>query len=196
MIYIVSGYRRSGTSMMMQAINASMTGGSLLYRPDMEDFNSELGEYQPNPGGLWEVGQAWYMRGYFLRRIPDNCFIKILYDGLPCLPQGSYKVMFMCRNEEDIKRSCTRVDKYLADQGYGLKANQYKPFDVFQPYNQDDIDHVVGICELRADIELIKVHFDDVIDNPIEVFESLHIPIDVDKAAATVDPKLRRFNGR
>jgi hypothetical protein len=146
-----------------------------------------------NPSGLYEVGRGFYMNPYFLRNIPDNSLIKILFDGLCYLPQGDYKIIFMVRDEQDINASVQRAEKQLRASGIPENDNIPTPFDVYRPYKQDDIDHVINICEVRGDIELIRVHYNDVLDNPIGVFESLHLPIDVDKAVKVINPQLCRF---
>ena len=193
MIYIVSGYRRSGTSMMMQAIMKGLTRGMVLYRPDLEKLNAPEGDYQPNIGALLEVGRAWYMLPEFLRRIPDQSVIKIFFDGLPNLPAGDYRVIFMDRCETEIRASCERVDKHLRVQGVPENEDTSYCFDVFRPYKREDIEHVLGICRQRKDIDLRVVDFREVVKEPERVLASLDLPINVKRAASVVDPEHYRF---
>lgn len=195
-IYIVSGYRRSGTSMMMGALKAGMTSGAVLYQPGLEKFNQGEG-YKPNPDGLWEVGQAYYMRPKFLRIIPDESLVKILYDGLPNLPQKiPYKIIFMTRDEQEIHASCDRVDAHLRYQGVSENPPTNFNFDVFRPYQQIDIDHVLSICDARNDVDLITLPYSDVIERPLDVFSAIKdfgFPLDPSAAAETVKPEFYRL---
>lgn len=201
MLIVVSGYRRCGTSAMMQALHAG--GVEIIYVPQLEGGNPDYNNYQPNPGGLYEMGLGQYMHAKILRALPDKGVVKILFDGLPCLPKKDYKIIFMSRNLEEIEASTARVDEHILGQpgrqrGLASKADEITgilPFCVYRPYNQQDIDHVLGICDARSDMEVIHINYADVIDNPYMVFEGLRkrgIPIDVDKAAEIIDPKLYR----
>jgi hypothetical protein len=196
MIYIVSGYRRSGTSCMMKALYAGLTEGQILYQPGQERIGAqEENGYLPNPSGLHEVGQAYYMRPRFLRQIPDGSLLKVLYDGLPHLPKRDYVVVFMHRDPDEIQASCDRVDLHLRQVGVNENGKAWYPFDSFRPYSQEDIDHVVDICEVRADIKLIHVDFRWLVENPLESFRRLStaIPIDPEKSAEIIKPDFYRF---
>lgn len=197
MIHVVSGYRRSGTSMMMKALYSGLTEGQILYQPGQEKKgNVELEGYHPNPSGLSEVGQGYYMDAVFLRKIPDNSLLKILFDGLPFLPKREYKIIWMDRDVDEILASCEKVDQHLRAVGVKNNPKKWYPFDSFRPYRQGNIDHVLGICEARNDIDLIRVNFRDVIENPLETFVNLKkqgIPIDPAKSAKVVNPKHYRY---
>ncbi len=210
MIYIVSGYRRTGTSAMMKALHAG--GISAIYMPDLdEQVNPNHNGYQPNPGGLYEVGLNQYMNVDFLREISDESVVKILFDGLPFLPYRDYKIIWMERDLEEIQASTERVDLHIieaacgampSDEGvkYALQKKAEKitkllPFNCFKPYNQKDMDHVLGICEARSDMCVIKIQFSELIRQPQRVFTTLKlmgVPINVHKAAAVIDEKLYR----
>jgi len=201
MLTVVSGYRRCGTSMMMQALNHG--GMGLIHVPELEGGNPEYNNYQPNTGGLYEMGLGQYMCAKLLRMLPNKGAIKILFDGLPCLPKGDYKIIFMSRDLEEIEASTKRVDEHILGQpgrqrGLASRVDEITgilPFCTYRPYNQDDIDHVLGICETRSDMDVFHIDYADVIDNPLGIFEALvgcGIPIDPKKAAAIVNPKLYR----
>ena len=177
--------------MMMRALHHG--GLPVIEAASPEPGRATIDGYTPNPSGLYEVGRAFYMNAYFLRNIPDNSLIKILFDGLTYLPQREYKIIFMIRDEADINASVQRAEQHLRAAGVKANDNTPTPFDVYRPYKQDDIDHVINICEVRGDIELIRVHYNDVLDNPKEVLHSLGMPIDVDKAAGVINPQLCRF---
>jgi hypothetical protein len=180
-IYVVSGYRRSGTSMMMRILGESDI--EVIYQPAQETLHqvapatSEHDSYDPHPSKLWEAGQGWYMRPNFGRMINDeqnnpgakSPAIKILFDGLPHLPKGEWKVIFLLRDIEEIDASTKFLDRHLRRTGVKENGMLHYPFDCFRPYDQDDIDHVLGICDARADIELIKLQFRDIVEDPEKI---------------------------
>ena len=208
MIVVVSGSKRTGTSMMVRALYHASTGLDLLVAPSMEQANPEHEGYQPNPNGLYEVGLVRYLEPRFLRKIPDNSILKILYDGLPNLPKGDYKVIFMERDPDEITASSERVEKHWAEYeaGTGIKhessldMTKILPFYCLRPYNQDDIDHVLGIMQTRWDVDLVRVSYNDVINDPLTAFKRIkhnglgkvRFEFDVEKAASLVDPQLYR----
>jgi len=193
MIYIVSGYRRSGTTMMMQALHAG--GLPVIAAPHMDRMNFEHEGYAPNPGRLMEVGQSYYKRPSFLRLLADShedSCVKIFFDGLCYLPSGNWTVIYMHRDPGEIQMSLQRADKYREDVGIKRRNPDFEVWDVFRPYNQQAIDHVLGICRNRLDVMLLELEYKRVIESPIDVFEelaALGVPIDPVKAAAVVDPK-------
>jgi len=195
MIYIVSGPRRSGTSCMMQALYKG--GIPAVYQPWLEvDGNPEIDGYQANPmGGLFEVGPGYYMNAKFLRKLPDDSVVKIMFDGLPALPYRRYKVIFMNRDPEEIKASLERMDLNLSKIDIKPTADWPSAFNCFRPYKEEDMEHVKGICKARSDIHLIEVSFQELIKHPkheLEKLKLLGVPIDVEKAASTVNPQLYR----
>ena len=214
MIFVVSGYRRTGTSAMMKALHKG--GIPAIFSPHIEDGNPDASGYQPNPGGLWEVGFNQYMNAKFLRKfIPDDSVIKIMFDGLPCLPQRAYKIIFMERDPEEITASTDRVDKHIIEAAresmrpvseelhreilegnLDVPGTKILPFCNFRPYDQEDIDHVLGICDARSDMHVIRVNYHDLIRHPRHEFETLRLkgaPINVDKATSVIDPTLHRM---
>lgn len=195
MLHIVSGFRRSGTSMMMNALQKGLNEGTVIFRPDLEKFNTEKDGYIPNPQGIWEVGPMYYYNPKFLREIQqfDPGLIKIFFDGLPLLPRGEYKIIYMLRDIDELKRSVEHVEKHLVNMKVNRDFDRPLPFSVYDDYKQEDIDHVLGICEARQDFDMRFVNYRDVIDDPRAVFESLEMPIDVDKCVETIERKFYRF---
>jgi len=202
-IYIVSGFTRSGTSMMMYAIFQGATSGGIVSQPDFEKLNFKGHDgYKPNPEGLWEVGQRNYFNAHFLRNIPDESFIKIFFDGLPCLPKRDYIIIYMHRDEEEIKASLARVERHIeensrTESSSKLGTQPHTTFSVYgREYNQENIDHVIGICEARSDINLIQLNYKDVVTDPLTAFEMLAnagLPIDPAICASTIDSDYYRF---
>ena len=182
--------------MMMRALADGLQSGQVLYQPAQERIGNKREDgYIPNPSGLLEVGQQYYKNAVFLRKIPDNSVLKILYDGLANLPSGEYTIIFMTRRECDILASCQKVDEHLRQVGVPENRQKDRTFDVFRPYRQDDIDHVLGIVRQRKDMNLIEVRFEDVIADPESAFLCLskRIPINAELAAKVVNPSYYRF---
>ena len=168
-----------------------------VYQPDLDvEANPKSDEnYQANPGGLFEVGAGYYLNAEFLRKIPDDSVIKIMFDGLASLPYRDYKIIFMDRHPDEIQASLERMDSFLKRHDIKPGADWPSVFNCFRPYKQDDLEHVLGICEARSDMDVIHVFFRNVISNPGHEFETLRlrgVPIDVKKASAAVNQDLYR----
>ena len=183
--------------MMMQAIYSGMKHGGIVFQPHMEDFNPDpVDGYIPTPGKLWEVGRGFYKNAAVLRGIPDDSLIKILFDGLPSLPKGEWIVIFMLRDEIEIRASYARSDTHVRAAGIPENPQTQHTFDVYRPFKQEDIDHVLGIMEARQDVQLIRLNYRDVIEDPELWFHMLNtngLDLDVEKAAAEVKPEYYRF---
>jgi len=208
-VVVVSGSRRTGSSMMMSALHKGSSTLDLLVAPILEKANPKFKDYQPNPNGLYEVGLVRYLEPRFLRKIPDDCLIKILFDGIPNLYPGDYKIVWMDRDEAEIRASEERVDRHFkeCDKETGMTKpdhNEYTrmlPFCSLRPYNKEDIDHVLKICEMRKDFDVVRVNYRDVIEDPIKAFEKikftplgrLRVDIDIELAASAIDPTLYRM---
>jgi hypothetical protein len=189
--------------MMMGALYHGQKGFDLLVAPIMEKTNREFDGYQPNPNGLYEVGLASYMDSAFLRWIPDDCIIKVMYDGLPCLYPNEYKIVFMDRDEDEVRVSEARLERFRVEAAEATGVpwkdhtphTEYLPFCCLRPYNKEDVDHVLAICGARRDFDVIRVNYGDVIENPEREFNRLldwGIPIDPEKCASTIDKSLHR----
>ena len=201
MIYVVSGYRRSGTSAMMAALSAA--GLPVLSNARLDDFlrdQPEIDGYRPVKLGYYEVGRSFYLNPLVMRRFVaehDGVALKVFYDGLPVLPAGEYTVIFMHRDPQEIIKSLERVDKYKESirQEKNPKSNRY-PFDVYAEYRPDDVQHCLEIVRARKDIDVVEVQFRDLVESPVETLNSIkhtplgrvRVPIDVDKAAEVIDP--------
>ena len=195
--------------MMMAALYAGAKGLDLLVAPILEEANLELDGYQPNPNGLYEVGLVRYLEARFARKIPDDALIKVLFDGLPTLPKSDYKIIFMTRDEAEIAASIDKVEAHFeACEDEFLKRNpngkprpdhnehtQLLPFCSLRPYNREDVEHVLGICDMRADFDVMCIDYAEVIETPLETFTRLQDwgwPIDPEKCASAIDKSLYR----
>ena len=195
-VTIVSGHRRSGTSVMMQALRAGIEYGTLVWgTTDKKNGNIERNGYIPNPGPILEVGGSYRKAEWLRENMVDDTVVKIFFDGLPNLPLGDYRVIFMVRDEWEINDSCAKTDKHLRSVNIPENPASGNTFYVYRPYSQDDIDHVLGICEARSDIQLIKVNYSDLIKHPtheLATLKLLGVPLNVRRAASVIDPSYYR----
>lgn len=183
MLYVVSGFMRTGTSMMMRALEAG--GLDAAYRQSREDMRARFADehYDPNIGGLYELEPRDYRAVDFPRQF-DGKLIKALNLGVPrmnVMPDGM-RVVFMRRDAEEIRQS------YLAFFNQHL-AN-IETLD-------ERMDNVIERIQNRRDIKSLHVFwYRSVVDQPVRHFEILAAagwPIDAEAAASTVDPQHCRY---
>ena len=199
-MFIVSGYRRSGTTAMMWAlVKALKTPNVLAYQSSDESIgNVEHDGYIPNPKRLLEVG-GYARAASFLRQLPDNALIKLFYDSVINVPAGDHVVIFMDRDAEVIRESIRRVYDHHKKIGYKHASKGWhecvRTFDVHRPYCEEEIEQVIGILEQRKDINLIRVNYGDLIADPTGEFQRIKdagLDINVRKAASVIDSKYYR----
>lgn len=187
-IYVVSGFMRSGTSMMMDAL--SRGGLEPAFDEERDSLNEKHGDelYQPNPHGFYELDRDTYRDEDFPLQFKGK-LIKCLHGGLLRFPVHDYKVVFMRRDKEEIRQSLI---------GF---------FDI-QPHNQDRVNdfidnkfdklitRAIEHLENRLDTDVIQLWYRDVVEHPESCFARLiHAgwPISLHKATTTVRPELCRF---
>lgn len=179
--YIVSGFMRTGTSMMMAALEAG--GLDPVFNPSRDDLNDRHGDehYKPNEGGFYELSRQQYQQigfpGMYAGRL-----LKCLWGGLPRLCPGQYLVVFMMRDPEEIRQSFEAFFGTTAPPS----LKQYKSI----------MDLSVALLRNRRDTHVHVLQYRDAVDQPLRSFRRLRElgwPISVDEAAAIVDPDLCRF---
>ena len=182
MLYVVSGFMRTGTSMMMRALEAG--GMETAYRADRDKMKNHYADehYDPNIGGLYELERQDYKNPNFPKDF-DGKLIKALNIGVPrmAVMQNGIRVIFMRRNKEEIRQS------------YGGFFDQQIHVD-----NLDErMEKIKEVILNRRDvISFNEFWFREVIDNPYKHFQVLKDagwPIDVDIASAIPDEKYYRF---
>ena len=181
MISIVSGFMRTGTSMMMRALEAGGMEPVYAARRDQK-MNDRWGDelYSPNQGGLYELDRASYQHPDFPGPRFDGKLIKLLVGGMFRLKAGDYRVVFMTRDPEEIRQS--------------HEAFFGRPFDTAQYWQI--MNRCTGILEQRRDVNLTVFRYEDVVANPLPAFTQLTAagwPIDATVAAAVPDPDQHRF---
>lgn len=181
MIYLVSGFMRCGTSMMMKALHEG--GLDVSHDPDRAKLNARFGDeyYQPNAGGFWELARDDYRDPHFPQKF-DGKLIKLLMGGLNRMAVMQYRIVFMWRSPKEIAAS------YEAFFGHPLqRAGKI----------EEQKNRLLELTHNRRDVvSLHEFSYPDVVSAPKQHFVKLKRegwPIDVEKAAAVVDAKQRRF---
>ena len=184
-VYIVSGFMRSGTSMMMLALQ----GGGMIadFDPARDNrLNNRFadGNYNPNEGGFFELSRKSYKDPDFPLRY-RGLLIKALFGAMAGLPGHlglKYKIAYMLRDPEEIRQSYEAFFR----RGAPAAHRHYEPL----------MEKVQGILTQRRDVTLTPLQYREVVDNPLDAFEHLALvgwPIEPEAAASVVNPDLCRF---
>lgn len=156
------------------------SGGLPVVRSESRDrLNAAHSDqhYRPNPVSLYEPDER-AMRVPGWPRQHDGHAVKVVVPFLGRLAAHEYRVVFMRRDSEEIRQS------YEGAFGARLASQQIETV----------IAEALRTLRNRRDVhELIELHYADVIDDPVLSLASLNWPIDVQVAAAVVDPALYRF---
>lgn len=181
-VYIVSGYMRSGTSMMMKVLDGAGLPARYNARKDgvLEAKYAREG-YHPNPEGFFELGRKEFDDPGF-PGIFSGELIKVLHWRLKGLPPYAYRICFMVRDPKEIEVSY-------------LKMFQQRPPFVLQRY-AELVAEVVRDVKARGDAEILLVEHADMLRDPLGVLERLRLagwPLgDLERGARQVDPQLYR----
>ncbi len=176
MIHIVSGYMRTGTSMMMAALEA---GGLNAIKNETRDEWADTfsdNDYHPNKQGLYELHGRQIQEHLFNPDMSEGKLIKILFAGVPRLAAAKYRIVFMEREWEECRQS------HMAFFGVEPRINENQ-FHQMMAYTK-------GILRQRNDIALTCFWYRDVLREPLKHFKRLAKagwPIDAEKAAAIAD---------
>jgi hypothetical protein len=179
--YIVSGLERSGTSMMMQILNA----GELPMA-----FDSSRQPDENNPKGYYELEGGKIinklMGGSFSFDKHKGEFVKITAYGLKYLPPGNYKIIYMERNIEEILDSMEKMA--------GIKdENRPETRKSFLKLNQ----MIKNFIANRDDVKVLYVNYNEMASSPehsIRIIVSFLNLSDanLDKMVQSIDKKLYR----
>ena len=182
-VVIVSGLPRSGTSMMMQILDAA--GLDILTDKNRKpDKNNPKGYYEYDPVKKLMVDKSWLPNA-------KGKVVKVIAQLLPYLPANyDYKIVFMNREMSEVLRSQQIMlgkDKDVSKKAFPTGLN-----DAFQK----QLNRVESWIESQPNIDVLNVNYKDVIDQPIEEIESistfLDIDIDIAKVNKVIDKKLYR----
>jgi hypothetical protein len=182
-VTVVSGLPRSGTSMMMQVLEA---GGMPMLTDHIRksDEDNPKGYYEFEPVKKTSEDSSW---------VPDAVgkVIKMVYRLLYDLPGDyKYRVVFMRRNIEEILVS---QDKMLERSGQkGADISNEKLAELFKT----DLEKVDKWIAEQDNFSVISVNYKQMIESPEDecqrVNNFLSGILDVDKMLSVVDPSLYR----
>lgn len=180
-VYVVSGFMRSGTSMMMKALEAG--GMTAVYRQSRDEMKNRFADehYDPNIGGLYELKRQDYLKPDFPRGY-EGKLIKALRGGpgrMQVMP--SILVLWMTRDAEEIRQS------YMAFFGRS-------DFTVEQI--EQDCKRNLQMARNRRDTRVMEVSYRGVVEDPEGWFKRIHnfgFHIDEVKAAAVVSDEWLRY---
>jgi hypothetical protein len=187
MIYVVSGYMRSGTSMMMQCLQAGgMDVVKSLGRDKVNDAHSDE-HYRPNPYGLFEVAyREMEVPGWF--KSHDGKAVKVVAPWASVLEVHDYRVVFMRRDLEEVRQS--QIAAWGGEHVYGawqFTANKIEAV----------VTGALANLKTRHDVrDVIELEYKKVVYDPLtelSVLASAGWPIDPLAAASIVDPAQYRF---
>jgi hypothetical protein len=180
-IYVVGGFMRSGTSMMMCCLEAG--GLEAVYNAKRDKAGGERwsdDDYHPNEGGFYELTVEEYRAPGFAERCEGKA-VKLLRRGPLRMPEGHQcRAAIMRRDSEEIRQSAQAIFSASLPRRYGDDANRM-------------IDGVVAELETRPNWDVQEVRYRDVVEQPLQTFESLDWPIDPAAAASVVAPSLCRY---
>lgn len=173
MIYVVSGFKRSGTSMMMRVLEEM--GIKPFYDKKREDFM--VNEYIAENPYFYEV-ESKVFKGFREGDVPDGMAIKVLiYRGKIRVPKDLCKIIIMNRKKESVLNS---LKKY--------KKKKHFKFDV-RDYERVDFE------KLRERYNGIVIDYDSILENPVpelkRLREFLGIEFDIARVCKVIDPGLR-----
>ena len=188
-IYIVSGYMRCGTSMMMNCLLAG--GMNAAFEPKRDELNVKHGDdqYQGNPNGYYELSRAEYKHRDFPLMYRGK-LLKCLMGGLNRLHVAKYKIIFMRRDPEESRQSF--IGMFRPNPVQQQKMKEYYTGGEYV----EDVERCVARLKNRKDVDVVEIDYRTVVENPRSVFSMLSMmgwPIDPEKASAVVDPKQCRY---
>jgi hypothetical protein len=182
-IVIVSGLPRSGTSMMMQLLEA---GGLPILKDDLRAADPD------NPKGYYEFEQVKQIeRDQTWLENARGQAVKMVSALLLHLPNThTYKVIFMRRH----------MDEILASQKQML-IRQGKPADAISDQQMarlfhKHLDQVIQWLEAQPNFQALYIHYHEVIADPRGQIERINSflggRLDADQMASAVDRALYR----
>lgn len=178
-IYIVSGLPRSGTSLLMQALYA----GGLPVATDGKRKPDES-----NPKGYVEIESIIDK----LKENPEYVFnfenqvLKVIAYGLQYLPRGSYKVVYIERNIEEVLDSMEKMMNAKDEERESTKL-------AFLKLNERSKVNISN----REDMDVLFVNYNEILSNPAEHLKKVHDffkdkDLDLPKMVEAVDNALYR----
>ncbi len=182
-ITIVSGLPRSGTSLMMQMLDA---GGLEPLKDDIRtpDIDNPRGYYEFEPVKKTMQDPSW------LKNAPGKA-VKMVYRLLYDLPAGhKYRVIFMRRDLAEVLASQKKMLQRLGKKGGDISDD--KMAELFEAQLAEFDEWVKN----RGEFSVLHIRYKDLIEAPAEncrkIRDFLTLELDIEAMAACVDPSLYR----
>ncbi len=182
-VVIVSGLPRSGTSLMMQMLEA---GGIPVYA----DFERTADE--DNPKGYYELEAVKQLKDkpQVLDEAPGKV-VKIIHMLLEHLPAGHhYKIIFMKRSIDEVLASQRKMLDRSGKKGASISPEALK--GVFEA----QLKKTEAMLQSRADVQILDVEHRAVLTDSATAVEQINAflggGLDTEKMLSVIDPSLYR----
>lgn len=182
-ITIVSGLPRSGTSMMMQALDV---GGLQILTDHIreKDEDNPKGYYEFEPAKRTKDDPSWVSKA-------RGKVVKVIYRLIYGLPdEYQYRIIFMSREIDEVLAS---QKKMLQRSGRsGAKVGDDKLAELFTKQSSEFKSWI----DSQRNFSMLLINYKDMINNPVSQCERinafLEVDLDIDTFASVVDPTLYR----
>ena len=182
-VYVVSGLPRSGTSMMMQMLQA---GGLELFSDGkrIADENNPNGYYEHDIVKSIATQKGWLHDA-------ENRVVKIVANHLCNLPANrKYKVIFMDRDIHEVMSSQEKMLKQL-----GKKPSKLFPLKLMNALEASR-RKAIEWAKQEQNVDLLVVYYAEVIENPFEqallITDFLEDQVEPEGLVKAIDSKLYR----
>ncbi len=183
LVTVVSGLPRSGTSLMMQALEA---GGIPVLTDNIRkrDEDNPKGYYEFEPVKKTKTDPSWVADAV-------GKAVKMVYRLLYDLPKDyEYRVIFMRRNMDEVLASQRIMLERTGQEG--ANTSDEKLADLFNR----DLEKVYRWVEDQDNFSMVSISYNEMIKSPLlecrRVNEFLRAGLDVDKMASVVNRSLYR----
>ncbi len=184
---IVSGLPRSGTSMMMQILEA---GGLAIISDQVRqaDTDNPRGYYEFEPVKQTSSDSSWLKQA-------SGKAVKMVYRLLYDLPDDyEYRVIFMNRDLDEVLRSQNKMLERLGKAGSGQDDEDMSA--LFRA----ELDRCYKWVNGKDNISILYVNYADVIGSPDKVCKAVNDflggGLDLNSMTKSVDPSLYRNRGK
>lgn len=180
--YIVSGIERSGTSMLMQILQAGGVPMAFDTESRPPDENNPKGYFELEGGKIINK----LMNGDFPLSNYKGEFIKITAFGVKFLPPGNYDVIYIQRNIDEVLASMEKMAKIQDDKREETR-------DSFIKLN----NMIVSTIKKREDMNALFVSYNDIVRDPQTYIKEIHDflgsrEFDLNEMIGSVDKSLYR----
>jgi len=179
LVYIVSGFPRSGTTAMMQALEAgNLEVVKNKARADrLARASKSIGDDYDSHADYEVTHAERQVSGWPYEQHAGKA-VKIVAPWLKVMDVGLYKIAFMRRNTEEIRQS-------LEAARFGKVTNEFI---------DNTVQRALRTLKNRRDVlEITEIWYDDLLSDPEKELSRLNWPINIKEAASVIDSDKKRF---